>query len=105
MRHVNHLSAASKDSAVSRFFAIVPAAGRSATMGEPKLLLPWTGRPLIEHVLSEWRASRASRMIVVVHPDDVALADVCRGNEANVVVPEVPPPDMKSSVCQASPGS
>jgi len=85
----------------ARFFAVVPAAGRSARMGRPKLLLPWGGTTLIEHVLAAWRASRVTSVIVVVHPDDVALADVCRRAGADVVVPRRPPEDMKASVGHA----
>jgi molybdenum cofactor cytidylyltransferase len=84
-----------------RFFAIVPAAGRSARMGQPKLLLPWGNATLVEQVLGQWRASGVSDVIVVVHPDDSELAELCRGAGAQVVVPDVPPPDMKSSVGHA----
>jgi CTP:molybdopterin cytidylyltransferase MocA len=33
-------------------FAIIPAAGRSVRMGQPKLLLPWGQTTLLEHVLA-----------------------------------------------------
>ncbi|HMP05911.1 MAG TPA: NTP transferase domain-containing protein, partial [Lacipirellulaceae bacterium] len=62
----------------SRSFAIVPAAGRSVRMGAPKLLLPVAGRPLIDHVLAAWSASRSTRIVVVVRGDDHALATRCR---------------------------
>jgi molybdenum cofactor cytidylyltransferase len=84
-----------------RFFAVIPAAGRSVRMGQPKLLLPWAGRTLVEHVIAQWLASRASRVIVVVHRDDVELAQACRRAGATIVVPAIPPPDMKSSVGHA----
>ena len=32
-------------------FAVIPAAGRSQRMRQPKLLLPWNHGTLIEHVL------------------------------------------------------
>ncbi len=79
-------------------FAIVPAAGRSRRMGAPKLLLPWGASTVIEHVLAAWQASRTTHTVVVVHPDDEALAEVCRTSGAEVVVPSEPPPDMKVSV-------
>ena len=81
-----------------RFFAIVPAAGRSRRMGTPKLLLPWRERPLITHVLDAWRASRVSRVIVIAHPEDRHLAEVCSASGTTVVVPEVPPAEMKDSI-------
>ena len=61
-----------------RFFGVIPAAGRSVRMGEPKLLLPWRDGTLIEHVLAQWLASRVACLTVVVHPEDVELAAICR---------------------------
>jgi len=84
-----------------RFFAVVPAAGRSARMGEPKLLLPWGDSTMIEHVLAQWRAADVARVVIVVHPADARLAELCRGAGAVVVQPEVPPADMKASVRHA----
>ena len=78
-------------------FAVIPAAGRSVRMGRPKLLLPWGKSTVIEHVLSVWRASRVGRIVVVVHPDDGELAEVCRAAGAEVVVPDGPPPQMRDS--------
>ena len=88
-------------SSSARFFAIVPAAGRSVRMGEPKLLLPWGETTIIESVLAAWRASRVARIVVVVHPEDTRLAELCRAASAMVIQPEIPPPDMKASVCHA----
>jgi molybdenum cofactor cytidylyltransferase len=70
-------------------------------MGQPKLLLPWRGGTVVEHVLAQWRASQVSRVVIVVHPDDRVLAELCRDSGAQVVVPEVPPVDMKASVGHA----
>ncbi|MEX2559235.1 MAG: nucleotidyltransferase family protein [Pirellulales bacterium] len=81
-----------------RSFAIVPAAGRSERMGRPKLLLPWRGATVIEHVLSAWKRAGVSRVVVVVHPEDQALAAVCRDAGVDVVVADPPPADMKASV-------
>jgi molybdenum cofactor cytidylyltransferase len=83
---------------MSRAFAIVPAAGRSERMGRPKLMLPWCESTVIEAVLAAWRGSSVAATVVVVHPEDRELADLCRGAGARVVVPAVPPLDMKSSV-------
>jgi molybdenum cofactor cytidylyltransferase len=79
-------------------FAIVPAAGRSRRMGQPKLLLPWQGRTVIEHVVSAWNASRVEHVVVVVSPDDLPLAEICRRLPCHLVVPDAPPPEMKDSV-------
>ncbi|HEV3024973.1 MAG TPA: NTP transferase domain-containing protein, partial [Pirellulales bacterium] len=85
----------------SRFFGVVPAAGRSVRMGRPKLLLPWARSTVIEQTLSAWRASRVTRTVVTVHPDDAAMAEVCRRSAAGVVVTFPPPHDMRASVLQA----
>ncbi len=82
-------------------YAIVPAAGRSKRMGSPKLLLPWGHATIIEQVLAAWRSSRVDRILVVVHPDDRELAERCRGDRVTVVIPTVPPPEMKDSVAAA----
>ena len=79
-------------------FAIVPAAGRSVRMGSHKLLLPWRGKTVIEHVLDAWQASRVDRVVVVVRADDAELAAVVRACSVDVVVPSEPPPEMKISV-------
>jgi molybdenum cofactor cytidylyltransferase len=79
-------------------FAIVPAAGRSQRMGRPKLLLPWRDATVIEATLAAWQAGSVTKTIVVVHPEDMELAELCRGHSADVVVADVPPPDMKASV-------
>lgn len=81
-----------------RGFAIVPAAGRSVRMGRPKLLLPCGDETLIERVLRAWRASHVSSVVVTVHPEDHALATLCRDAGAEVVVPARPPREMKESI-------
>src|SRR5437868_3233433 len=79
-------------------YAIVPAAGRSQRMGSAKLLLSWGERTVIETVIDAWRASRVAKVIVVVHPADHEVATLARQAGAEVVMPEAPPPDMRSSV-------
>lgn len=79
-------------------FAIIPAAGRSRRMGQPKLLLPWADATVIEHVLAVWSKSRVDHVVVVVDPRDDALARLCARCGAHVVVPEAPPAEMKDSV-------
>lgn len=81
-----------------RSFAVIPAAGQSLRMGAPKLLLPWRGIRLLEATLAPWKASGVEQMIVVVRPDDPDLALLCREQGVEVVVPSVPPPEMKTSV-------
>jgi len=89
----------------AQFFALVPAAGSSSRMGRPKLLLPVSGRPLIEHTLMAWQRSRVDRIVVVVRPGDQPLVEAVNRFKlqsstfkVEVVVPEVAPVDMKASV-------
>jgi molybdenum cofactor cytidylyltransferase len=82
-----------------RAFAIVPAAGESRRMGEPKLLLPIGGKPLVEHTLDAWKASRVERIVVVVRPDDESLAHLVLAAGVEVCQPPDAPPDMKASLC------
>ncbi len=79
-------------------FAIVPAAGNSVRMGEPKLLMPIAGKPLIQHTLAAWKEAGLVRTIVVVRPDDAPLAQLLRDEDVDVVVPPAAPPDMKASI-------
>ena len=81
-----------------RSFAIVPAAGASTRMGQPKLMLPWGDSTIIETVLDAWKASGVRATVVVVPPDDRELADLCWHAGAEVVVPPQQPSEMKHSV-------
>lgn len=81
-----------------RSFAIVPAAGRSARMGVPKLLLPVRGRAVIGHVLDAWTTSAATHTVVVARADDAALIARCREFAVDVVAATTAPADMKASV-------
>ena len=56
-----------------RIGALVLAAGRSSRMGQPKVLLPWRGRPLLEHVLAVLAEAGAEPVLVVTGPDTPPL--------------------------------
>lgn len=79
-----------------RAFAILPAAGRSRRMGQPKLLLPWRDTTIVGQVVRNWQASRVEQVIAVVHPDDFDVAEQCA--DALVVAPQPPPAEMKDSI-------
>lgn len=53
--------------------AVILAAGRSARMGQPKLLLPWGGTTVLGHLLAQWRRLGASQIGVVVGAQDRVL--------------------------------
>lgn len=82
-------------------FAIVPAAGQSRRLGTNKLLLPWHGATLIEHVLRQWLASDVGQVVVVVRVDDAQLLSVCRNQPVELAIVREPPPQMKESVIAA----
>lgn len=58
---------------LGRTAAIVLAGGRSQRMGEPKALLDWHGRPLVEHVVAQVAAG-VDGPVVVVHAPNQAFA-------------------------------
>ena len=80
------------------FFAIIPAAGHSRRMGQPKLLLPWRGTTVIAHLVGELRAAGIPRVFVVLRSDDEALYSAVVAANAVPLQPPTDPPDMRSSV-------
>lgn len=67
-------------------------------MGQHKLLMPWGDSTVIENVLTAWTASQVSRTVVVLRREDRPLIKKCRKFPIDVVAPETPPPEMKTSV-------
>lgn len=56
------------------FGVVILAAGASARMGEPKLLLPWQGTSVIGSIIRQWQELGASQVAVVHRPNDAPLA-------------------------------
>lgn len=81
-----------------RLFALIPAAGRSRRMGTSKLLLPWQGTTVIEHLVGTLTRPEIAAVVVVTRPDDFKLHAVLQRTSAIVVVPDHEPPDMRDSV-------
>ena len=81
-----------------RLFAVIPAAGHSRRMGQPKLLLPWRGSTVIESVLSVLDHPAIAARAVVVRAEDVPLEEAVRRARGLLVTPAVEPPDMCASV-------
>lgn len=78
--------------------AIIPAAGLSRRMGQPKLLLPWRGTTVIANLVGELRAAGLSQILVVVRSSDDALASAVSSTGATLIQPPNDPPDMRTSV-------
>lgn len=86
------------DRTARRMFALIPAAGRSRRMGTSKLLLPWQGTTVIEHLIATLTRADIAAVVIVMRPDDVALQDVVQRTSAVAVIPDHEPPDMRDSV-------
>jgi molybdenum cofactor cytidylyltransferase len=81
--------------------AVVPAAGRSARMGRPKLLMDFEGESLIYRVVAALRAGGVDRIVVVPPVDSlesVAIAAEASAAGADVLIPEIQPAEMRDSV-------
>src|SRR5262245_18262044 len=83
---------------ISRLFAIVPAAGRSRRMGQPKLLLPLGHGSVISRMLGILVRPAMAATIVVVRKDDEPLQSAATACGATVLQPDEPPPEMRQSV-------
>lgn len=82
-------------------FAIVPAAGLSRRMGQPKLVMDVGGKTVIERLLTTLSNPEITETVVVIRHGDRQLAEVIRQlsiPKVRVVLPEVDPPDMRTSV-------
>ncbi len=81
-----------------RLFAVIPAAGFSRRMGQPKLLLPLGAKTVIARLLDVLNRPDVIERIVVLRRDDEELLAEVTSAKATVVQPEADPPDMRSSV-------
>jgi molybdenum cofactor cytidylyltransferase len=79
-------------------FGLIPAAGKSARMGRPKLLLPLGRRTVIEHTIDALRAAAIEQILVVVGPDNAELAAVAKRTGAHTLSLESQTPEMRSTV-------
>jgi molybdenum cofactor cytidylyltransferase len=53
--------------------ALILGAGKSARMGQPKLLLPWGGATVLGHLLEQWKRLGVEQIAVVCAAGDAAL--------------------------------
>jgi molybdenum cofactor cytidylyltransferase len=84
--------------------AIVPAAGASTRLGQPKLLVKLDGQTVIERVVAALRDGGAERIVVVTPPADTeegpTIAELSIRAGAEVVVPASRPREMRDSIEQ-----
>ena len=72
--NLRHCGAMTRPS-TGRTFAVgvvILAAGRSARMGRPKLLLPWGGTSVLGHLIEQWEALGAKQIAVVCAAGELA---------------------------------
>jgi molybdenum cofactor cytidylyltransferase len=88
-------------------FAIVPAAGLSRRMGQPKLVMDLAGKTVIERLLTTLSHPAITETVVVFRQGDSDLSEalsslpfsgVNPSSRIYTVQPEVDPPDMRTSV-------
>lgn len=82
----------------SGLLAIIPAAGRSRRMGQPKLLLDIAGQTVIARVVSALKQAGVSRTLVVARSSDADLIREARRVGAELVLPFIDPAEMRQSV-------
>lgn len=81
-----------------RLFAVIPAAGQSRRMGQPKLLLPLAEGTVISRLLAVLRRPEIVETLVVIRPGDEPLRSAVVQAGATPLVPKEPPPEMRTSV-------
>lgn len=67
-------------------------------MGRQKLLLPWQGKTLLDHLVGNLRQGGADRLVLVGRADDAALADWASAAGVDLAVNPDPDRGMLSSV-------
>jgi len=87
---------------MSRLYVVIPAAGHSRRMREPKLLMELGGRSIISHLLETvLGVPEVRKVVVVVRRDDRDLREHLKqysDGRLVVLTPESNPPEMRDSV-------
>lgn len=81
-----------------QLFAIVPAAGLSRRMGQPKLVMDLLGKPVVQRLLETLSQPEVVATAIVIRKSDEDLQKCVSPLAAVAVLPEVDPPDMRASV-------
>jgi len=79
-------------------FAVIPAAGKSARMGRPKLALPLGDRTVLERVVAALREAGVEHVLTVVGPHVPELAPLAGQSGAHVLQLAQETPDMRATV-------
>lgn len=81
-----------------RLFAVVPAAGLSRRMGQPKLVMDLLGKPVVQRLLEALDQRELVATAIVMRRSDKDLQKAVSPLKALAVLPDVDPPDMRTSV-------
>jgi molybdenum cofactor cytidylyltransferase len=81
-----------------RVFALIPAAGQSRRMGQPKLLLPVAGQSLIARVVSAFRQAGIAPVLVVTTVQLPAVAEAAAAAGACVLSLPQPTQEMRHTI-------
>ncbi len=81
-----------------RIFAVIPAAGQSRRMGQPKLTLPVGDTTVIGRVLAALKSSAIADIAIVARNHDAALITEIRRHGIEPILPALDPPDMRASI-------
>jgi CTP:molybdopterin cytidylyltransferase MocA len=81
-----------------RHFALLPAAGTSSRMGQPKLALPLGEHTVLEHVLNTLRAANVKETLVVLGPQVADLQPLAEKAGAWALVLDRQTTDMRATV-------
>jgi molybdenum cofactor cytidylyltransferase len=79
-------------------YALLPAAGQSSRMGQPKLILPLGNCTVIEHVIAAIRNAGIERILIVVGPSMPQLAVLASSAGARVLELDRATPDMRCTI-------
>jgi molybdenum cofactor cytidylyltransferase len=79
-------------------YALIPAAGKSVRMGQPKLALRLGGQTVLEHVIDALRQGGVDHVLVVVGPHVSELAPVAEKAGAEVLLMPQETHDMRATV-------
>ncbi len=82
--------------------AVIPAAGKSKRMGQPKLLIEIDGRALLARVIEALFDGGVGRIVVVCPPESAPesapLATIANESGCELVIPREHPLDMRASI-------
>ena len=79
-------------------FAVLPAAGNSSRMGQPKLALPLGERTILEHVIAALRQAEIEHILVLIGPHVAELAVLAESAGACVCCVQAQPSGMRGTV-------